>query len=41
MADLIVVLDGASVVEFGTHDDLVAAGGAYAELYVIQQRGYL
>jgi len=40
MADLIVVLDGASVVEVGSHDDLVAAGGAYAELYAIQQRGY-
>jgi len=40
MADLIVVLDGTRVVEVGSHDDLVAAGGSYAELYAIQQRGY-
>ncbi|CAN5573469.1 ABC transporter ATP-binding protein [soil metagenome] len=40
MADLIVVLDGARVVEFGTHDDLVARGGQYAELYGIQAAGY-
>ncbi|MDQ3537191.1 MAG: ABC transporter ATP-binding protein/permease, partial [Actinomycetota bacterium] len=40
MADLIVVLDGARVVEFGTHNDLVARGGQYAELYGIQAAGY-
>ena len=32
MADLIVVLDGASVVEVGSHAELMAAGGPYAEL---------
>jgi ATP-binding cassette subfamily B protein len=40
MADLIVVLDGARVVEVGTHDDLMAAGGHYAELYGIQASAY-
>jgi ATP-binding cassette, subfamily B, bacterial len=40
MADLIVVLDGACVVEVGTHDDLVARGGQYAELYAIQAAAY-
>jgi ATP-binding cassette subfamily B protein len=40
MADLIVVLDGARVAEYGTHDDLVARGGQYAELYGIQAAGY-
>jgi ATP-binding cassette subfamily B protein len=40
MADLIVVLDGARVVEVGTHADLVARGGQYAELYVIQAAAF-
>ncbi|HTR79732.1 MAG TPA: ABC transporter ATP-binding protein [Gemmatimonadaceae bacterium] len=40
MADLIVVLDGARLVEVGTHDALVAAGGHYAELYGIQAAAY-
>ncbi|MBW2282698.1 MAG: ABC transporter ATP-binding protein, partial [Deltaproteobacteria bacterium] len=40
MADLIVVLDGAKLVEVGTHDDLVRAGGQYAELYGIQEAAY-
>ena len=39
MADLIVVLDGARVVEVGTHDALVAQGGQYAQLYAIAGRG--
>jgi ATP-binding cassette subfamily B protein len=40
MADLIVVLDGARLVEVGTHEDLVAKRGQYAELYNIQAAAY-
>ena len=40
MADLIVVLDGARLVEMGTHERLMAAGGQYAELYRIQATAY-
>jgi ATP-binding cassette subfamily B protein len=40
MADLIVVLDGARLVEFGTHDELMARGGQYSELYKIQAAAY-
>ena len=40
MADFILVLDGARVVESGSHEDLVAKGGQYAELYQIQAAAY-
>jgi ATP-binding cassette subfamily B protein len=40
MADLIVVLDGARLVEVGTHEDLMAKGGQYSELYGIQAAAY-
>jgi ATP-binding cassette subfamily B protein len=40
MADLIVVLDGARLVEFGTHDQLMAKNGQYSELYKIQAAAY-
>jgi ATP-binding cassette, subfamily B, bacterial len=40
MADLIVVLDGAQLVDLGTHDDLMAKGGQYSELYSIQAAAY-
>jgi ATP-binding cassette subfamily B protein len=35
-ADQILVMDGGRIVERGRHDDLVAAGGLYAELYRTQ-----
>ena len=40
MADQIVVLDGACVVEAGTHDALMSSGRRYAELYSIQAAAY-
>lgn len=39
-ADRICVLAGGRIVESGTHDELVGAGGAYAELFAIQARAY-
>jgi ATP-binding cassette subfamily B protein len=35
-ADMILVLDHGRIVQHGRHDDLLAAGGLYAELYRIQ-----
>ncbi|HXI28653.1 MAG TPA: ATP-binding cassette domain-containing protein, partial [Vicinamibacterales bacterium] len=40
MADLIVVLDGARLVEVGTHEHLLATRGQYAQLYGIQAAAY-
>lgn len=40
MADMIVVMDGARVAEVGTHEDLMARKGQYAELYEIQASAY-
>jgi ATP-binding cassette subfamily B protein len=40
MADLIVVLDGARLAEVGTHEQLMAKGGPYSELYTIQAAAY-
>ena len=40
MADLIVVLNGARLVEFGTHDELMAKRGQYSELYSLQAAAY-
>ena len=38
-ADQILVVDGGQVVERGTHDELLAAGGVYADLYRTQFAG--
>jgi ATP-binding cassette subfamily B protein len=35
-ADVILVMQDGSIVEQGTHDDLIAADGAYARLYSAQ-----
>jgi ATP-binding cassette subfamily B protein len=40
MADLIVVLEGSRLVEFGSHEELMANGGQYSELYRIQAKAY-
>ncbi len=40
LADRIVVLDGGRVVEHGSHTELMAAGGRYAELWALQARAY-
>lgn len=40
MADRIVVLNGSRVAEMGSHDELMANGGPYSELYTIQAAAY-
>jgi ATP-binding cassette, subfamily B, bacterial len=40
MADRILVLDSGRVVEAGLHEELIAAGGRYAELFNLQAAGY-
>ena len=40
-ADQILVLDGGKIVEFGKHDELVARGGLYADLFARQSSSSL
>jgi len=40
MADRILVLQGGELVDDGTHEELVARGGLYAELFSLQAAGY-
>jgi ATP-binding cassette, subfamily B, bacterial len=40
MADLIVVMDGSRIAEFGSHADLMIKNGMYAELFRLQASAY-
>jgi ATP-binding cassette, subfamily B, bacterial len=40
MADLVAVLENGQVTEYGSHADLMAAGGSYARLYTLQAARY-
>jgi ATP-binding cassette, subfamily B, bacterial len=40
-ADRIIVLSGGEIIEQGTHTELMALQGLYAELFTIQASGYL
>jgi ATP-binding cassette subfamily B protein len=40
MADLIVVVADGTITEVGTHPELMAAGGRYAELFSLQAGAY-
>jgi len=41
LADLIYVIDGGAVAEQGSHDELMAAGGLYAEMFESQRGWYV
>ena len=40
MADRMVVLNGGSIVKDGTHEELIAQKGLYAELFTAQAKRY-
>lgn len=39
-ADRIHIFDQGRIIESGTHEELVALGGRYAEMYEVQARAY-
>jgi ATP-binding cassette subfamily B protein len=39
-ADRIIVLDGGSIVETGSHEELIRNGGLYMEMFELQASGY-
>jgi ATP-binding cassette subfamily B protein len=40
MADLVIVIESGQLLEYGSHDELMARHGLYAELYEMQARAY-
>jgi ABC-type multidrug transport system fused ATPase/permease subunit len=40
IADLIVVVEDGRITETGSHEDLLAAGGTYAQLFTLQAKAY-
>jgi ATP-binding cassette subfamily B protein len=40
LADLIVVVENGAITAFGSHDDLMTAGGTYADLFILQASTY-
>jgi ATP-binding cassette subfamily B protein len=40
IADRIAVIDEGRVTELGSHEELIAAGNRYAELFELQASGY-
>jgi ATP-binding cassette subfamily B protein len=40
MADQILVIQGGEILERGSHEELMAANGHYAQLFMLQARGY-
>jgi len=41
MADRILFLEHGQLLELGSHEELLAKGGKYAELFRLQAKGYL